>query len=91
MEKEVAIIPRHADVRRTLKRYPDVTCAERQALWSWYGQVRAVELVAALNDPLLEPSLARLQRDYPRAAWPTAVSLSVIVAAIAFTLLTALV
>lgn len=85
------MIPRCADVRWALRRYPDVTCAERQALWSWYGQVRAVELVAALNDPLLEPSLARLQRDYPKAAWATAVSLSVIVAAIAFTLFTALV
>jgi hypothetical protein len=85
------MIPRCADVRRTLKRYPDVTCAERRALWSWYRQARAVELVAALSDPSLEPSLARLQRDYPTAAWPTAISLSVIVAAIAFTFFTALV
>lgn len=91
MEKEVAIIPRYADVRRALSRYPEVTSAERQALWSWYGQVRAVELVAALNDPLLEPSLARLQRDHPKSSWSTVVSLSIIVAAIAFTLFTALV
>lgn len=85
------MIPRCADVRRTLKRYPDVTCAERQALWSWYRQARAVELVAALNDPSLEPSLARLQRDYPKAVWPTALSLSAIMAAIAFMLFSALV
>ena len=83
--------PRCADVRRTRKRYADVTCAERQAIWSWYRQARAVELVAARSDPSLEPSLARLQRDYPMAAWSNAVSLSVITAVTAFTFFTALV
>ena len=85
------MIPRCAEVRRTLRRYPDVTCAERQALWSWYRQARAVELVAALNDPALEPSLARLQRDYRTVVLPTALSLSVIMATIAFTFFSALI
>ena len=58
------MIPRDADVRRVLKRYPDVTCAERRALWSWYEQAGAAELVAALNDPSVEQPLAQLRRDY---------------------------
>ena len=57
-----------ADMRRALERYPDVTRAERDALLGWYAQARAVELVAALDDPRLGPPLARLRRDNPVAA-----------------------
>lgn len=75
-----------ADLRRALKQYSEVTCTERQALWSWYRKAGFAEFVAALNDPSLEPSLVRLQRDYSKTSWPTGLALSVILAAIVFTL-----
>lgn len=58
------MFPRDADVRRALRRYPDVTCDERRALRSWYRQADIVELLAALNDPSLEQPLAQLRRDH---------------------------
>lgn len=61
------MFPRDADVRRALRRYPDVTCAERQALRSWYQQADVVELMTALSDPSLERPLARLRCDHPQA------------------------
>lgn len=61
--------PRYADVRWALERYPDVTGDERSALWSWYGNARAIDLLAVLNDPALERRLQRLHRDYPHRVW----------------------
>lgn len=89
IEMEVAMFPRDADVRRALKRYPDVTCDERRALRSWYHQADAVELLAALNDPSLEQPLEQLQRDHrptiAASAAALAVPLLLILAAAALT------
>jgi len=61
--------PRYADMRWVLERYPNVTSEEQKALWAWYGNARAADLVAVLNDPALEQPLQRLHRDYPHQVW----------------------
>ena len=83
------MMPRGAEVRRALERYPDVTCAERDALLRWYARARAVELVAVLNDRQLGPPLALLRRDRPVAA-RTAVTAAVVAATLPIALLVAL-
>ncbi len=80
------MMPRYADVRRSLERYPDVTCAERHALWSWYRNARAAELITALNDPALEQSLVKLRRDRSIETWTILLSVAVICVAVAATL-----
>ena len=71
------MFPRDADVRRALRRYPDVTCDERRALRSWYRQADIVELLAALNDPSLEQPLEQLQRDHGPTVGTSAAALAV--------------
>ena len=75
--------PRYADVRWALERYPDVTSDERNELWTWYGNARAVDLLAALNDPSVEQRLQKLHRDYPHHVWARLSMSGVVLAAIA--------
>lgn len=81
--------PRYADVRWALERYPDVTSDERNALWQWYGNARAADLLAVLNDPALEKRLQKLHRDYPHHVWARLCISGVILAAIAIAVVVA--
>ena len=75
------MFPREADVRGVLMRYPDVTDAEGHALRGWYRKAGTLDLVAALNDPALEPSLVRLRDDVPHGSSIAVTLLAIVMAA----------
>ncbi len=75
--------PRYADIRWSLIKYPEISSAERRALWRWYKHAGASELMAALCDPQVEKKLERLRQDYPDVSWTAAFEIVAIIGAIA--------
>lgn len=45
------MMPRYADMRGALERFPNVTNEERIALWQWYGNAHIVDADAEPHEP----------------------------------------